>query len=456
MDAIGHFANHVVERGYEDIPLDAVLAAKTFLLDAIGVGLAGTKGQWADSLDRCISDWGQSQDSRVIGRTTTHPCAVAALANAFQIHNSEFDCVHEGAVVHPMASIAGASLAILDRQGGISGRQLIEAIVLGADVSCGIGVASRSPLRFFRPGTAGGFGATAAAAKLMGFDQETLLNAFGTLYGQSCGTMQSHEEGSMLLALQIGFNTRNAIVSCDLAARGLVAPRNVLEGRFGFFNLFEGDYDVEPVISTLGKSWRIAEVSHKPFPTGRATQGVIEAVISLMQRHDFSISEVRKVNAHVTPLTKRLVGRPALPGMAPNYARLCLQYCVARTLLRGSVGAEDFSPSALDDDFCLEVGRRVNVVARENDNPNALGPSAVELYLSDGRLLVAEVDDMPGSPSNPLTREQHLAKFRSNWSSVYGSGDGESAESVIALVDTLEEVEDVGSLLDLLCPGSAR
>ncbi|MFC6669980.1 MmgE/PrpD family protein [Marinobacterium aestuariivivens] len=451
MDAIAHFTDHVVGRTYDDLPPEAVTAAKTFLLDAIGVGLSGVHGQWADALDDCIAGWGSSDDSRVLGRSTRHPCAVAALANAFQIHNSEFDCVHEGAVVHPMASILGASLAVLDREGGISGRRLIEAIVLGADVSCGIGVASKSPLRFFRPGTAGGFGATAAVARLLGFDRETLLNAFGTLYGQSCGTMQSHEEGSMLLALQIGFNTRNAVVSCDLAARGLIAPRNVLEGRFGFFNLFEGEYDVAPVVSALGRVWRIAEVSHKPFPTGRATQGSIAAVIELRRRHSFEVEQIESVRAHVTPLTARLVGRPLLPGMAPNYARLCLQYCVARTLLQGSLGPADFRTDALGDAAVHALGQRVEVIAQPNDDPNALGPAAVELKLSDGRRLVADIDDMPGSPSSPLSRDQHLQKFRSNWLSVPDVAAAEAAEGVIALVDNLEEVQDVRSLLDLLC-----
>lgn len=452
MDAITHFADHVVGRSYDDFPSEAVVAAKTFLLDAIGVGIAGVHGQWAEVLDECIADWGNSSDSRVLGRRTRYPCATAALANAFQIHNSEFDCVHEGAVVHPMASILGALFAVLDREGGISGRRLIEAIVLGADVSCGIGVASNAPLRFFRPGTAGGFGATAAVAKLLGFDQETLLNAFGTLYGQSCGTMQSHEEGSMLLALQIGFNTRNAVVSCDLAARGLIAPHNVLEGRFGFFNLFEGKYDVAPVVSSLGQVWRIAEVSHKPFPTGRATQGAIEAALQLKQKHVFDVEDIDEICVYVTPLTARLVGRPLVAGMAPNYARLCLQYSVARTLLQGFLDPVDFRPESLGDESVRELGQRINIMIQPNDDPNALGPASVELQLNDGRKLIAVIDDMPGSPSNPLTRTQHLHKFRTNWKSASDVVPEECAEDVIALVDNLEQVDDVRSLLDLLSP----
>lgn len=452
MDAIASFTDHVVNCSYKDLSPQAISAAKVFLLDALGVGMSGAHGQWADELSETIRDWGHNNDSRVLGRSARYPCATAALANAFQIHNSEFDCVHEGAVVHPMASIVGGSLAVLDREEGVSGRRLIEAIVLGTDVSCGIGTASNSPLRFFRPGTAGGFGATAAIGKLLGFDEETLLNSFGTCYAQSCGTMQSHEEGSMLLALQIGFNTRNAVVSCDLAARGLVAPRNVLEGRFGFFNLFEGEYDIATVVSSLGQSWRIEEVSHKPFPTGRATQGAIEAAIKLKQQHSFDAADIEAVRAYVTPLTARLVGRQLTDGMAPNYARLCLQYSVARALVKGSLGPRDFYQEALNDPTVGELGRRVNLIVEPNDDPNALGPSSVELLMRDGRKLFMATKDMPGSPSNPLTRDQHLQKFRENLELTPAAISGDVVERVIALVDNLEQVEDARSLLDLLCP----
>src|ERR687891_1362184 len=180
------------------------------------------------------------------------------MCDGYQIHNSEYDCVHEAAVVHPMAVLLSATMAHAERAGGVSGRDLLCAIALGVDVGVGIGLASKAPLRFFRPATAGAFAATAAIGKLRGFDAETLINAFGTTYGQLCGTMQAHTEGSALLALQIGFNARNAVMACDLAANGLAGPQNLLQGPFGFYRLFESDHDLRPVLDSLGKIWRIA------------------------------------------------------------------------------------------------------------------------------------------------------------------------------------------------------
>jgi len=223
------------------------------------------------------------------------------MANAYQIHNSEFDCVHEAAVVHPMATVVSAALALAEREGDVRGTDLITALALGVDVACHIGVASKSPLQFFRPATAGGFGATAAVGKLMGFDTKTMVNAMGVVYSQMCGTMQAHAEAPILLGMQMGFNARNSVIACDMAARGLAGTENVLEGPFGYYKLFEGDYDLTTVLANLGTVWRVAEVSHKPFPSGRATHGIVDAVMSLRNKHGFAAEDVEKVTARVPP-----------------------------------------------------------------------------------------------------------------------------------------------------------
>ena len=251
---------------------------------------------------------------------TPLPASGAAFCNAYQIHNSEFDCVHEGAVVHPMAVMLGAVLAHLDRTGGAaSGQELIAAIALGVDLAAGIGVASKAPLRFFRPATAGGFGAAMAVGRLMGFDAAMLVDACGTAYSQMGGTMQAHTEGSPLLAMQVGFNARNAVTACDMAAAGIAGPQNVLEGPFGYFNLFEGEHDLAPVVESLGEVWRMPEVAHKPFPSGRATHGLVDAVLQLQREHGFAVADITSVQADVPPLTQRLIGRPSvMPGFAAN------------------------------------------------------------------------------------------------------------------------------------------
>jgi 2-methylcitrate dehydratase PrpD len=450
MDAIAAFAAHVIGSSYDDLPAEAVAAAKTFILDSFGVGVAGSAGPWASELVATAPRWGSGADARVWVYGTALPAPAVALCNGYQIHNSEYDCVHEAAVVHPMAVLLAATMAHAERAGGVSGRDLLGALALGVNVGAGLGLASRAPLRFFRPATAGAFAATAGIGKLMGFDAGTLTNAFGIAYGQLCGTMQAHAEGSPLLAMQIGFNARNAVVACDMAAGGLCAPQDLLEGAFGFYRLFEGDQDLAPVLDGLGKTWRITEVAHKPFPCGRATHGVLDGVLSLLRAHAFAAAEIERIACRVPPLTQRLVGRAARAGMTVSYARLCAPYVIACAVLGGGVGLDDFQPEALADPARLALAQRVGLAADDNPDPNALTPVSVAVCLTSGATHETCVRDVYGSPKRPMGREAHLAKFRANWISGARPLPEAAGERLIGLIDELEPVRDVAALIDLI------
>ena len=129
-DAIWRFAEHVAGTDYEDLPQSATVATRTFLLDTLGVGVAGSAGPWT----RCLIETQRlscpGDHARVWSHGARLSAAGAAVCNAYQLHNAEFDCVHEG---------------------GVGGRDFLTALALGVDVACHLGVASTSPLRFFRP-----------------------------------------------------------------------------------------------------------------------------------------------------------------------------------------------------------------------------------------------------------------------------------------------------------------
>jgi 2-methylcitrate dehydratase PrpD len=289
--------------------------------------------------------WGHRGEARVWGNGKRLPAPAAAMCNAYQVHNAEFDCVHDEAVVHAMTVVLPVAIASAERRKGVSGADLIAAVTLGVDVAASLGVAATTGLRSFRPATAGALGGTAALGKLTGLDHYAMINAFSIAYGQTCGTMQAHTEGSSLLAMQMGFNARNAVVACDLAARGFDGPKNVLEGPFGYFKLIETSGAPARLAQDLGRRRFITELAHKPFPSGRATHGIIEACLELRRQHGFRASTIDRVTARVPPLVRHLVGRPPQLQMSDNYARLCASYVAACALLKGSIGFEDFIPS---------------------------------------------------------------------------------------------------------------
>src|SRR5215510_12244969 len=361
-DAIRVLAEHVSRTQFKDLPEAAVRAARIFILDTIGVGLAGSTGPHVTELIEASAAMTGEGSARCWGHCRTLSAPGAAMINGYQIHNSEFDCVHEVAVIHPVTVCLAAVMAHADLVGGVSGRDLVTAIVLGVDTACHLGVATTTGLRFFRPATAGIFAAAAGLGKVLGFDADRQTALFGHVYGQLCGTMQPHTEGSMLLGLQIGFNARNALIAADLAQRGIPSIENVLEGPFGYFGMIESRGDLSRVLGDLGKIWRITEVAHKPFPSGRATHGMLDGFMQLQAEHGFKASEVESAEARVPPLTHHLVGRPVTDTMSANYARLCGAYVSACALLHAELGINDFAEEQRRDPERLALGRRIKVL----------------------------------------------------------------------------------------------
>lgn len=440
---------HVVGARFERLPARATEAAKIFILDSLGVALSGSRVPMVRELEGIALDWGSGKAARIWGSGRRVPAGTAAFINGYQIHNQEWDCVHEPAVVHPMAVVLATLVAFAEARGGVSGRDLITACSVAVDVATGIGRAARNKLRFFRPAMCGALGATAGLAHIEGFDHDTTRSALGLAYSQLSGTMQAHIEGSPVLPMQIGFNTRAALNAIAMAARGIRGPQHFLEGPFGYFSLIDPEWD-KTEFDHLERRNAIAELSHKPFPSGRATHGGVDGVLSLQAAQGFTAEQIKAIRVHAPPLVIQLVDRAPSPTMAPSYARLCLPYVAATALLRGNVDVEDFEVTAIADPARHALAAKIRVLRDDNPSLNALAPQRVELALQDGREFAIDLPAVLGAPGRPLSREQHLAKFRRAAASGLRPMTLESMERLIHLVDDLPQLADVRTLVDAL------
>ena len=222
--AIDALVAHLQRLRYEDLPAEAVAAARTFLLDAIGVGLSGSRHPRMAALKQAAAALGQGAEATVWASGERLPLASAVMLNAYQVFNQEFDAIHDRAVVHAFACIAPAALGYAEREGGVDGRRLITAVAAGLDFAIHVALAQRAPMRFFRPAMCGGLGATATLCKLAGLDEAATRDALGLAYSHLSGTMQAHIEGSPAVGLQVGLNARAAVTAFELARAGFPRP----------------------------------------------------------------------------------------------------------------------------------------------------------------------------------------------------------------------------------------
>ena len=396
--------------------------ALRLLGDTLLVGAAGKEAPGAAAILDVARRMGAGDEARLLGSDERLPAAAAAFVNGYRIHCLEWDAVHEGAVVHAMSVVTAALGAAIDRMGGCDPDEALTALAIGVDIACGLGIAVDSPLTFFRPATAGLIGAALAVARLI---EAPMADTLGLAYSSCAGTMQAHVEGSIALPFQVANAARAAIVAADLAKAGFTGPHDALEGPFGYFALIDQG-ELRRYTCDLGRVWRISEISTKPFPSGRASHGILGALQNLRhsresgnpsadQRASGQMREMDPrlrggdemcVEAYVPPLVHRLVGRPMLPDMTPAYARLCLPFLIALMLTDGKIDPRRFTPEATHDLNLTAIANRVRVIVDGNPDPNALSPQRLVI---DG--VEHLIPDTLGSPAAPLSPAQAEAKI---------------------------------------------
>lgn len=410
-DAAYHLAVNAGALRWASIPDAARTAATTFLHDTLCVGIAGRRAPYADAVLAATRGWGGGgEQCGLLGRTEGLPPCDAAFVNAFQILAQEYDCVHDAAVVHPLATILAVLLADLDRGPPRSGTDLLTALVAGVDVAAGLGLAATTPLRFFGPATAGIFGSVLALAALRGVSTDIACDTIGYALAFAAGTMQAHIEGKPTLSLQVAQAARAAIHAIDLAAAGLPGPRDAIERRYGYLPLFETGYDLARL--GLDKGHRITEVTWKPIPTGRAAHGAIVAMQALMRDHGVTADNLARLVYRAPPLIHQLVGRLATSDMAPAYARLCFAWLGSVVLSRGTIGLDDFDDASRSEPALLALAARITVEVDANPDPAAFTPAVATATLRDGKQRSVTIAAQFGSPEWPLTDAEHLAKAR--------------------------------------------
>ncbi len=384
--------------------------ARDFLADSLAVGVAGGREPAAAQVRQAAQRWGAGSDAAVLGQELRLPVASAAFCNAFQIHCQEFDCLHEEATVHAMAVLGGCLTALAATSNLRYGDALLGTII-GVDVAAGLGVAATQGLIFFRPATAGAMGSASAIAAILNMNESKTRNFLGLVYSQLSGTMQAHVEGSVALPLQIAVAARAVMTALDLVQFGLTGPINALSGPFGYFQLFEPGGDPNVFLAGLRGPSRVCELSHKPFPTGRAAHAILNGIETLMHDHCLTASDIQWVDAEIPPLIRRLVDRPITPMMSRNYARLCIYFLAALMVRDGEITGESLNDKNRGDAALAQLGKKMRLHDNGVTDPNALAPQTVTITTHGGDRHSLEIPATLGHPDNPLTDEQKQTKI---------------------------------------------
>ena len=333
------------------------------------------------------------------------------MAHAFELDNLRFP----GAGVHPGATVAMPALAMAEELGA-SGRDLITAVVAGCEVMLRIGAASRhtsEKLGFHAPGLTGPFGSAVACGRLLGLDADRMIDAMGIAGSLSSGLLEFAKSGNggMVKRLHLGRAAEGGVLAASLALDGFAGPRTVLEGEYGFLNVYCSEADPGLLDKGLGEDFETLRICLKRYACHVTAQTPVQSVRELMEEHGFSGADV----AALTVLGgEKLVSHHNIPEPGDMMlAQYSVPFCVALSLFRDPDDPANFTDDARSDPAIRDMARRIEVAVQESSNRPGMGwASTVHVTLHDGRRLTRAAENFTGTPKTPLSPTELEAKFR--------------------------------------------
>ena len=441
-------ARFVAELEFNKLPSDVIDRAKLCILDLLASAVPGSRAEAVNMMFNVAIHPGGRPEATVIAKGVKAPCLMAALVNGAMSHAVEMDDVHRGSIVHPAAPIIPAALAVAEKEGA-DGKTLITAVVAGYDIAIRLGeCVGQSHYRFWHAtGTCGTFGAAAAASKVLGLDEERTLDALGNAGDQASGLWQFLKDGAMSKLLHTGKAAFDGVLAALLAREGFTGAKAIIEGEAGFCKATSRDYDLSKLTSGLGEEFKIAEVSLKPYASCRFTHAPIDAILALRGKYGIEPEHVKKVEVRTHNQAVRIAGNPR--PRTPYEAKFSIHYCLAIALMKGKVGLGEFTHELLEDGRVRGLMERVEVAVDPDIDAQfpTKWPALVRVLMDDGTTYEELVEYPRGDPENPMTFADVKAKFLDLAGGILEEG---TVEAVAKLVGRLEELGDVGELMELL------
>jgi 2-methylcitrate dehydratase PrpD len=446
-DPAAALAAHVAASRFQDLPPATVAATKRDLQDTLGCALGGSGAPGIAELLRLYRRWGGAGESALLLVGGRLPAPQAAYIHGAMAHALDFDDTYDrGGSIHPGASVLGAALATTDLLGTVSGQDFVLAATLGLDVANRIALAATVDRGWHRTAAIGVFGATTVAAKLLNLNAEQIHHAFGIALSQSSGSRQCILDGALTKRLQAGHAASAGILAALLAADGITGGDGIFAGRFGFFELYQpGGYDLAPLTAGLGQAWRGDEVSFKPYPCGRPLHAAIDAAIALHDTLDLTTPDtIADVTVTGEPKLIAEYFHGAPQKRRPTQiveAQFALPFLIAIGLLHGRVGIDEVAN--FGDPAVLTLAARIN------GEPGA-PRTEITVRRTDGRTARHTTATPLGSPENPLSEAQQIAKFRDCAAHAVRPITAATADDVLTTLATLEQTQDARILANLL------
>ncbi|KAE8149117.1 hypothetical protein BDV25DRAFT_156937 [Aspergillus avenaceus] len=403
---------------YQDIPEEVVQRTTELFVDWLGCAVAGRSHPAVVAMTKFMTQMGPTTGRCEIidgslGLTSTP--AFASMVNAGSSHVVEQDDLHNKSIMHPATVIFPAALAVAQDISS-NGQEFITACVIGYEVGCRAGeyLGKSHYEKFHTTATGGVIGVAAAVASLLRLDVDQTISGIGTAGTQAAGLWQFLLDATHSKQVHTGKACFDGIFAAYSARDGLLGPRDILEGSRGMgAALVPGKTYPEAISRALGAEYAILGSSFKWHASCRHTHPSVDALLSLMKKHQISFEDIDSVVAKTYQAAIDVLGLSGR-GETVHQSKFSMGFVLAVAAKKGQAMITDFHENDLADQTLREFQKCV-VMEYDADIdsrfPNEWQGTVV-VVCKDGRKLTESVEYVKGDPQVPLTRDEIEAKFR--------------------------------------------
>ncbi|MGB4325073.1 MAG: MmgE/PrpD family protein [Candidatus Nanopelagicales bacterium] len=459
-ERLAQTATNVAEQGLSE-QLRAATAQR--VTDVLGNALGAAHLPVVQQMRGVVAGWGGTAQASVVnGQPTAAPNA--ALLNGTMAHALDFDDTHLPSVLHPSASVVPAALAAAELVGA-SGPQFLDAVAVGVEVTCRLGMAGYDHELgnsvFFEHGLhatsiTGTIGSAVACAMLLAPQVGVISSTIGIAASMGAGLLEANRTGGTVKRIHCGWAAHGGVIAAQAAAAGVTGPPTVLEGRFGFLQAYLGDRaKLSAVTDNLGQEWVIEKLFFKPYPCNHFTHAGIDAA-RRMKANGVDPAHITQLRLGLPTPVMRTIAEPADEKAHPRsgyHAAFSGPFTVASAFYSDNglgLFHEDFSDEAAQDPQRLALAAKV--VCEANAECDAIVPyqfpAVLTATLDDGTEVTEKVLVNRGGPDNPLSDDELAYKFSLNARETINTVQADLITQTIRnLVMGTASLQGLGSLL---------
>ncbi len=405
MDVTRGLARYVVGSQGADIPQAVRHEATRSLVNWLGCALGGSRHDAVTIAVDALQAFAGPPQASVIGRRERLDSLHAALINGMSAHVLDFDDTHLRTLLHPSVPVASSLLALAERR-PLPGADFLHAFVLGVEVECRIANAIyfAHNVDWYITGTAGVFGAAAAAGRVLGLDERQMTWAFGIAATQAAGLREM--AGTMCKSFVHGRAAQNGMTAALLAAAGFTSSERAIEAPRGFACVLATDCNLDAVTAGLGETFEISRNTYKPYACGVVCHPVIDGCVQLRSQRSLSPGQIAAVALRVHPLVLKLTGIKAPQnGLESKWS---LYHSAAAAIVDGAAGEHQYTDERVHDPVVSQVRERVTA---EADASLREDEAYVTITLRDGQIVEQHVEHALGSIDRPMSDRDLERKF---------------------------------------------